>query len=212
MMKKSADFLRRHLDETGRREFELNYRYEHSIRVSNIAIKIAKEENADVVVVALSSILHDIGKFDTTENLEHGRISAEIARPFLKNFDLTKSQIHKICYSIEAHVNDWKRETITEDLLEANILKDADRIDRFGFNKVFLRRFLDHQKSLNDAQNQIDLTERRIDILHGLINEDRMVTNLGKEIFNNRVDFQIKFYENYLNELRLSFLKNIDSL
>lgn len=212
MMKKSADYLLKHLNETGYRDFEINYRYEHSIRVSNIAIKIAREENADILVVALSSILHDIGKFDTTENLEHGKISAELSRPFLDKFPLTKEQIDKICYSIKAHVNDWKQENVKENLLEANILKDADRIDRFGFNKVFLRRFLDHQKSLNDAQNQMYLTEKRIRVLNNLITEDRMVTNLGKSIFNNRVDFQIKFYENYLEELKLSFLKNVGSL
>lgn len=210
MLKQVAEYLERHLKESRRFDFEVRYRYEHSIRVANIGIEIAKEENADIIVVALSGLLHDYGKFDTEKNVEHGRVSAKMVRPFLETLNIEDSQIELICQSIASHCDGCGENLEEIDTLEAKILRDADRIDRFGFNKVFLRRFLDHQKALTDANNQMELTRRRIHILESLISEDRMSTELGKTMLEKRVNFQVQFYKRYLRELELSNLLELD--
>lgn len=210
ILRETAIYLEKHLRESKRFDFEVRYRYEHSIRVANIGIEIAKAEKADVIVVAISGILHDYGKFDTEKNVDHGRVSSKLVRPFLETLDIDMSQVDMICQSIASHCDGLGENLQEVNSLEARILRDADRIDRFGFNKVFLRRFLDHQKALTDADNQMELTRRRIHILESLISEDRMSTELGKSMLERRVDFQVQFYKRYLRELELSKLIDLD--
>lgn len=83
MIKKASKFLYDKLNESKYiDEVEKKYRYEHSLRVANIGLKLAQLECADKLIVAISCILHDVGKFETDVNVDHGRISAKVARPF----------------------------------------------------------------------------------------------------------------------------------
>lgn len=85
MIKQCHEFLISHISEANMSEDEKNYRIEHSIRVANIGKFLAERENANVKIVVIGCLLHDVGKFDTEDNMEHGRVSANVAREFLKD-------------------------------------------------------------------------------------------------------------------------------
>lgn len=74
-----------------------DYRVEHSIRVANIGIEIAKKENLDVEVLVLGCILHDVSymnEFKSEDDwLDHGRNAAIIARTYFESLGLHKEKI-----------------------------------------------------------------------------------------------------------------------
>ncbi|MGV8146707.1 MAG: hypothetical protein ACLKAK_09490 [Alkaliphilus sp.] len=48
-----------------------------------MGLSLAELENANKKIIVLGCLLHDVAKFDTDVPVEHGRISAGVARPFL---------------------------------------------------------------------------------------------------------------------------------
>ena len=63
----------------------LNYRWGHTLRVVQRGMKLAKKESADVELVVVACILHDIAKLSNkSHGLEHGRIGAKKVRPILR--------------------------------------------------------------------------------------------------------------------------------
>ena len=121
-------FLREHLNNSANiDDNEKWYRFEHSMRVANIAKIIAEREGQDVFVVTLAAILHDVGKFDTESFDDHGRVSADVARPFLKTLNLSQRQEDDIHYCIAFHV-DGEAGYEYDPIAEAETVCDADNI------------------------------------------------------------------------------------
>ena len=102
---KAQKFLFDHLSESDYDYDEIEYRYEHSLRVANIGLDLSRLENANEKVAVIGCLLHDVGKFDTDDNKEHGRVSAEVARNFLNTLSLSQKEIDDICYAIAVHVD-----------------------------------------------------------------------------------------------------------
>ena len=73
---------------------ERDYRLEHSYRVANLAKMIAEQENLDVTCAVIAGLLHDIAYCEEMpapeDRRNHGRRSAAIARPFLKDCSCRK--------------------------------------------------------------------------------------------------------------------------
>lgn len=111
------------------------YRIEHSLRVARYALQIAKENELDQNVCLLAGVLHDVGKFESLRNRDHGRASAQIAWPFLQTLPLTKKQMSDIAYCIARHC-DGEAGYDYEPIPEAGAVSDADHIDRFGVYRV----------------------------------------------------------------------------
>lgn len=116
------------------------YRLEHSYRVANIAKTIAEKEGMDATNAIIAGLLHDIAyceEMSTREDrLNHGRRSADIARPFLESLGLSYESIQDICYGIAIHVDDqanfqWERTPFCE------TVGDADNIDRFDAYRIY---------------------------------------------------------------------------
>jgi uncharacterized protein len=106
--------------------------WDHVQRVYNLAVHIAKKEQANIRVVRISSLLHDISrdlqdsKKGTICHAEHGAIRA---REILKRYDLPKKDIDNIVHSIAAH---RFRKNVVPKTIEAMILRDADKLDSIG--------------------------------------------------------------------------------
>lgn len=64
LIKQTKDFLYDYLSQSKECAENIEYRYEHSLRVANIGLKLAVSENANQKVVVLASLLHDLCKFD----------------------------------------------------------------------------------------------------------------------------------------------------
>ncbi|MFQ5811311.1 MAG: HD domain-containing protein, partial [Armatimonadota bacterium] len=110
------------------------YTYDHTLRVRNLAVVMAREEGAHVAVVELAAILHDIAK-DAGD--DHGAAGAREAEGILRAHDVGDELIGAVCSAIETHTGKNTPEHPIENLL----LGDADLIDA-NFGLVATWRFI----------------------------------------------------------------------
>jgi len=97
--------------------------FDHVLRVTRLAERIALEERADLDVVRVASLLHDIAR----EEKDHHLVGAQRARELLSN--APECFIDAVVHCIEAHSFDTLPDPYT---LEAKCLCDADRLDAIG--------------------------------------------------------------------------------
>jgi len=168
--------------------------------VAQYGKQIAEAESADVEVVMAACLLHDISKFDDEEyGVDHGRVSARIARPFLETLGYSTAQVNNICFSIAAHVDD-KADFEHPVTLESKAVNDADNIDRFGAYRLLLQ-FKDHAERYDVL---IDRAKNRLQTLRKYREENIMGTITGNKLFNRQLDLQINFLEHLVDDSRLT--------
>ena len=207
--KMSVDFLRAKLNSsTTIDEIEKKYRFEHSLRVANIAKTIAVEENLDILTTTIAAILHDVGKFDTDDNIEHGRVSAEVALPFLKNINISNKQIDDIHYFIASHV-DGSAGYEYIDSIEAETVSDADNIDRFGTYRIYQYLSWDKIELLPIDECILKYTDM-IDTLSGFKQNRPLATITANKMFAKNLNIEIEFFKNLINELNLTNFSSLN--
>lgn len=182
-----------------------DYRLEHSYRVANIAKRIAINEGFDVNCAVIAGLLHDISYCeemkDRNDWINHGRRSAQIARPFLESLGLTADEINDICYGIAIHVDDqadfdWPRSTFCE------TVGDADNIDRFDAYRIY--ETLQNQKF--SAMPLHKKEETVVQMLEKLrkYREIKLSTGTAQNLWLERLDYYISFYEKLSQQLNNS--------
>ncbi len=180
--------------------FDYEYRWKHTLRVVQYGKQIAKAEGADAEVVMAACLLHDISKFDDKEyGVEHGRVSARIARPFLETLGYSEKQLNNICFSIAVHVDD-KADFKHPVTLESKIVSDADNIDRFGAYRILLQ----HKDLAEDYDALIKKAEKRLPILRKYREKNDMGTPTGNKLFKRQLDLQINFLEHLVEDSKLT--------
>jgi len=204
---KAADFLKKTLSNCKRIDsIEKKYRYEHSMRVANIAHNIAEQEGQDVTITTVAAILHDVGKFETDINADHGRVSADVAMAFLEKSGLTDKQISDIHYSIATHV-DGNAGYDYESIPEAETVSDADNIDRFGVYRIY--QMLQYDKA--DTVPALDLVHmyqeknvKRKDFKETY----KLSTDTANRLFQRNLQLQADFFDSLVSELKLTNFPN----
>lgn len=112
-------------------KFENDYSghdYYHSVRVYKLATSICKEENADLEIVQLASLLHDVDDYKLFGGNECNCRNAET---FLKDNKISETKIKAICDSISSISFRGTGKQVPESL-EGKIVQDADRLDAIG--------------------------------------------------------------------------------
>ena len=179
---------------------EKKYRLEHSLRVANIACSIAKKEGQDVFITTLAAILHDVGKFDTEENIEHGRVSADVALVFLKTLNISKKQLDDIHFCIASHVDGCAGYEY-ENIPEADTVSDADNIDRFGVYRIYQQLTWDNVEALPalECAEKYSIIAEKTERFR---EANTLSTSTANEMFRKNLDIQIGFYKNLAEELK----------
>jgi len=104
----------------------------HITRVYKLALCIAKgEKNADLEVLKIAVLLHDLAYTKGFFSGEHGDISADLAKPLLSRMELTETKQKKALQAIKLH-NYWFHKG-GNDFIETKILRDADRLEIIGY-------------------------------------------------------------------------------
>jgi Predicted HD superfamily hydrolase len=102
--------------------------YYHSVRVYKLATSICKGENADLEIVQLAALLHDVDDY----KVFGGSVGASShAEEFLKRNKITDTKIKAIC-EIIATISFKGTDTQIPKSLEGKIVQDADRLDAIG--------------------------------------------------------------------------------
>lgn len=175
-------------------ESERAYRLEHSYRVANIGKQIAEAEGFDVECMVIGCLLHDISYcqvFEDGQYVNHGRVSAKIARPFLETLNLSKEQIADICYGIAIHVDD-QADFEGERTPFALTIGDADNIDRFDAYRIYenlqYRKY--SEMTLEQKMEHVNSTLERLSKLKDL----EFATKTSKQMWFEKLDYYADFY------------------
>ncbi len=113
-LERVKNIIRDYMDES------TTHDYEHTLRVFQTASIFAIQENADLELVQISALLHDIGR---SIGEPHNETGAEKAREILEELQYPKEQIKQIEKIVLYHSLSSKDKLAT---LEEKIIWDAD--------------------------------------------------------------------------------------
>lgn len=102
--------------------------YFHTMRVFQMATRIAKHENANVEVVQLAALMHDLDDIKLSPATHE---SKERAVRFMKTHGLSNETIRAICAIID-EVSFKGTDSVTPETIEGKCVQDADRLDAIG--------------------------------------------------------------------------------
>lgn len=180
----------------------------HILRVCKTSIYIGEKENADLFVIELAALLHDIGDWKFSEsNIDMG---AKISRQWLESLgvdDHTISKITKIIgsMSFKGGTTNAKQETI-----EGKAVQDADRLDALGaigIGRAFAYGGYKHRELYNpnikpQKYENFEKYKKNVGTTVNhfyeklLLLKDLMNTETGKAMAKEKH----KFMENYLDQ------------
>jgi len=190
--------------------------WSHIERVYNSAIKIAKEENANLDVVKIAVYLHDIGRNEEIKSrgkICHAEKGSEIAKKILSKYDINEKLVENIIHCILSHRN---RNNHKPETIEAKIIFDADKLDSIGAVGI-ARDFL-----FAGIYNAPLYTGREKEILKNADNyaytrddtalleyyyklskiKDKIITKTAKKIAQDRHNYMKEFFERFNKEIK----------
>ncbi|MBW2554777.1 MAG: HD domain-containing protein [Deltaproteobacteria bacterium] len=185
--------------------------WEHTERVCNLCIHIGKEEKADIEILKLAAILHDIGREyqdKTNGRVCHAEKGALLARELLGKHAMDKERIDKVIHCIECHR--FRGDRIPQSK-EAKVLYDADKLDSIGAVGIG-RAFLfagEVGAQLHNIGVDIEKTEpytkedtayREFMVKLKKV-KDKMLTEEGKRIAEERHAFMEEFFDRLNKEV-----------
>ena len=187
----------------------IEYRYEHSLRVASIALDIDKKEGLDEDRCYIGALLHDLGysvPYDNPkEYVNHGRIGAKLARPFLESLGYSEEEVNEICYGIAIHVDD-KADFEGKRTALAVTIGDADNIDRYDAFRIYDRlTWVDYKNlSLEKQKEHVDTVLSSLNKYLDYECATRTATLMWKE----KISFQLEFYNRLKKQIENSTVKN----
>jgi len=104
--------------------------WDHTVRVLNLCRHIGEIEKANIEILALSAMLHDIGRPEQAKTkVCHAEIGAKLSQNLLGEAGYNQNTIDQVSQSILTH---RFRDNRAPQSLEAKILYDSDKLDSIG--------------------------------------------------------------------------------
>lgn len=100
----------------------------HTIRVYNLAAEIAKQENADINIVQLAALLHDVDDIKLSPETYDSKKNAV---DFMRTNGLDEKVIDVVCKIID-EVSFAGTDSVVPSTIEGKCVQDADRMDAIG--------------------------------------------------------------------------------
>lgn len=198
---------------------------DHVMRVYNLCLSLAENQDVDLEVLKVAALLHDIGGAkeldDSSGKTDHAVLSAEMAVPILEKLGFPKDKTEHIkeCIISHRYKTGYKPKT-----KEAQILFDADKLDAIGaigiaraFVWIGRNNAKIYKKPLNlDEYIRENLVGGKID---GRIKDnskhspqiefetktkflkDKLYTQEGKKMAEERTNFYKKFLDRLEKEI-----------
>ena len=102
--------------------------YHHTMRVYRLAMQIAEQENADMLIVQLAALLHDVDDVKLSPETHEAKKNAV---GFMKNNGVDEKVIASVCKIID-EVSFAGTDSVVPSTLEGKRVQDADRLDAIG--------------------------------------------------------------------------------
>lgn len=185
--------------------------WDHVKRVHALCFKIGKTEKADLTILGLAALLHDIGRKE--EQIAKGKIchaeaGAEKAEKLLRQWGVPDPVKKEVLHCIRSH---RFRGNQRPKSLEARILFDADKLDSIGavgVGRAFLfagevgARLHNSHRDLSQtvSYSREDTAYREFQVkLIKII--DRMLTPSGRAMAEGRHRFMVRFFKRLDDEV-----------
>lgn len=184
--------------------------WEHTLRVHRLCLRIGPKEGADMMALEAAAYLHDIGRSvqdKSNGSVCHAAKGAEMAALLLEKILLDEARKRNIVHCIRAH---RFRDDHPPESNEARVLFDADKLDAIGAVGV-ARAYLFagelgaslHNPHLPAAQarpySRNDTGYREYVVKLSKIRE-RMLTDEGRRLADERHAFMVRFFKRFLDE------------
>lgn len=182
----------------------------HSMRVYRTAINIAEAEHADMQVVALAALLHDV---DDRKLSPMTAEKKENAARFMRSQNVPESEIRQVCQIID-EVSFKGTDSVRPSMPEGKCVQDADRLDALGaigiartfayggsHNCAIYDPELPPRTAMNQAQyyssksTSLNHFYEKLFLLEGMMN-----TETGKAIARKRTQYMQQFVDEFLHE------------
>lgn len=102
----------------------------HIYRVWRLARDIAEKESADLFIVELAALLHDIADWKFTNGDEE--VGPKLAREWLEQLEVNENDIYHITEIIKDLSYKGAKVQTSMKTLEGKVVQDADRLDAMG--------------------------------------------------------------------------------
>ena len=136
------------------------YRFNHIRNVVAIATEIAEAEGANVDVVRVAALFHDVSKLEAEQD-HHAEAGARVAREYLDSRgEYPDSFVEEVCTAVADHSYQGP---LAELPLETRCLIEADLLDKVGANGAILLvlRMGYESRTHMDAAEMIDRVAER---------------------------------------------------
>ncbi len=207
VIEKTINFVKKQLEHA-----ESGHNWFHMERVYNNALLIAKEETCDLEVVQLAALLHDIADSKFHDGDE--TVGPKVAREFLTSENVSEETINHVVAIIENisfKGGNFEKQFTSKEL---EIVQDADRLDAIGavgiartFNyggfknreiynpEIAPNLKMSKEEYKNSTAPTINHFYEKL-----LLLKDKMNTETGKKIAQQRHEFMEKFLEQFYKE------------
>jgi len=178
--------------------------WDHVRRVYELCLKIGKKEKADLTILGLAALLHDIGRKEEQASkgkICHAQVGAKKAEAILLRLGVPDQIRKEVLECIRSHRFRGKQ---VPKSLEARILFDADKLDSIGavgIGRAFLfagevgaRLHNSHQdlsKTVSYSREDTAYREFQIKLIKV---KERMLTSSGKSLAEGRHRFMVRFF------------------
>lgn len=184
--------------------------YFHTLRVYKMAARIAEQENANLIIVQLAALLHDV---DDIKLSPETYANKDKAAAFLRKHNISEEMIKTIC-SIIGEVSFKGTDSTVPETAEGKCVQDADRLDAMGAIGI-ARAFsyggsrnriiydpeikpsvnMDSDKYQNHISTTINHFYEKLFLLKDLMN-----TDTAKKIAKQRENYMKNYISEFLDE------------
>lgn len=207
VLENTINFVKKQLENA-----ESGHNWFHMERVYNNALLIAKEETCNLEVVQLAALLHDIADSKFHDGDE--TVGPKVARTFLTSENVSEDTINhvvEIIENISFKGGNFEKKFTSKEL---EIVQDADRLDAIG--AVGIARTFNYggfkNREIYNPEIEPNLNMSKEEYKNStaptmnhfyeklLLLKDKMNTESGKKIAQQRHDFMETFLEQFYNE------------
>jgi len=188
----------------------------HIYRVWQNALYLAKNEQADLLVVQLSALLHDVADWKFYDGDE--TVGEKMAREYLENLQVPEPVIAPVCQIINEISFKGAGVQTPMSTLEGAIVQDADRLDAIGaigIARAFAYGGFKHREMHNPnippvnhnsfaayKKNTGPTVNHFYEKL--LLLKDRMNTATGRQLAEERHQYMLAFLEQFYQEWNIN--------
>lgn len=190
--------------------------WEHTCRVRANAMLIAREEGADLLVVELAALLHDIGRpaeLADCGRTDHAVLGASMASSILARYGCGDELVAKVAECVKTHRYRKRSPEGIPSSIEAKCVYDADKLDSIGAIGIgrafhFAGRTgakvhnTEKQALASESYSREDTAYREFLVKLRYI-KDNMLTDTGRRLAQQRHNFMCGFF----NELNAETFK-----